>query len=210
MSSGTVSSPGRFAAFRQATRAGGRFRRVRLALVAVLALAGLPAIGMGGWALAIQIDGNVHAVEPGQLYRSAQLSGPGLADVVERYGIRTVINLRGTAPGAGWYDDEIRVSQARGLNHVDIPMSASQIPDEATTKRLISALRDSPGPILVHCQSGADRSGLASALYELLIVHRPAAVAAEQLSFRYGHFPWLGSRTIAMDEAFARIAATVH
>jgi protein tyrosine/serine phosphatase len=195
---------------RNGAKSGWRHRRLRLALAVIMALVGLPVLGMGGWALGLQMVGNIHVVEAGQVYRSAQLNGPALEDVLARYGIRTVLNLRGVAPGQGWYDDEIAVSQARGVVHIDVPMSASQLPDEATTAKLIQVLRDAPGPILIHCQSGADRTGLASALYELLVAHKSAALAGEQLSFRYGHFPWLGSRTEAMDDAFERIASTVH
>jgi protein tyrosine/serine phosphatase len=186
-----------------------RYRKLWISLIAILALIGVPVVGLGGWVLGIQFDGNVHVVEPGHLYRSAQLNGPALDDVVDRYGIRTIINLRGEQPWQPWYKDEMLVSQKRGLVHIDVPMSATQKPDETAMANLISALRESPEPILVHCESGADRAGLASALYELLDAGRPVAVAAEQLSFRYGHFPWLGSRTVEMDRAFERIAAAV-
>ena len=43
-------------------------------------------------------------------------------------------------------------------------------------------------PILLHCKSGADRAGLASALYLILKENVPVAQAVTQLSARYGHF----------------------
>ncbi len=39
----------------------------------------------------------------------------------------------------------------------------------------------------MHCKSGADRAGFAAALYLLLQRDQPAAVAQEQLSWRYLH-----------------------
>jgi protein tyrosine/serine phosphatase len=45
--------------------------------------------------IGLQLVGNVHVVEPGELYRSAQLNGASLDGVLKRYGIKTVINLRG-------------------------------------------------------------------------------------------------------------------
>jgi hypothetical protein len=51
------------------------------------------------------------------------------------------------------------------------------------------------------------RTGLAAALFELTVMHKPAEIASGQLSFRYGHFPWLMSETDAMDKAFWRVAA---
>jgi protein tyrosine/serine phosphatase len=188
-----------------------RLQRCRF-LVAMLT-AGLllsPAVALGGWALGIQLSGNVHEVEPSQLYRSGQLSGSFLNEVIDRYDIRTVINLRGRHPGTEWYRDEMAIATRKGVTHIDIRMSANKEPDAATIGRLIEAFKTAPRPILIHCEAGADRSGLASAIYELLIAHRSASEAGRQLSFFYGHFPWLTSKTGAMDNAFDRIEASVR
>lgn len=180
-----------------------RSRAILLAAALVL----VPPLGIGGWAGALQLTGNIHEIEPGALYRSAQLNGQALGDVLKRYGIRTVINLRGAHDGAKWYEDERARVQAAGVGHLDIRMSATHEPDAATRAALIEALRTAPRPLLIHCKSGADRTGFAAAVYELLVAGRPKDQAAGQLSFRYGHFPWLTSRTGAMDRAFEEIAA---
>jgi protein tyrosine/serine phosphatase len=86
-------------------------------------------------------------------------------------------------------------------------MSANREPNEALLTRLIETLRTVEMPVVIHCEGGADRTGLAAALYELLVMGRSAEVASAQLSFRYGHFPWLTSRTGAMDATFWRVAA---
>jgi protein tyrosine/serine phosphatase len=169
-----------------------------------------PVIVLGGWVLGVRASGNVHEVEPGQLYRSAQLSGSALNGVIDRYGIRTVINLRGRNPSSEWYRDEMAITARKGITHMDISLSARKEPDAAAVDQLIEAFKTAPKPILVHCEAGADRSGLASAIFELLVVHRSASVAEKQLSFYYGHFPWLISKTDAMDIAFERIAASSH
>ena len=56
--------------------------------------------------------------------------------------------------------------------------------------------------MLVHCKSGADRSGLVSALFRLVEERAPPAEADQELSLVYGHFPYLTSKTVAMDESF--------
>ena len=170
----------------------------------------LPVLTLGGWTLAVRASGNVHEVEQGQLYRSAQLSGSSLNEVIDRYRVRTVINLRGKNPGSNWYRDEMSIARRKGITHIDISMSASKQPDAATVDRLIEVFKTAPKPILVHCEGGADRSGLASAIYELRIAHRPVSEAGRQLSFFYGHFPWLMSKTVAMDNAFERIRASTY
>ncbi|MEO9227687.1 MAG: tyrosine-protein phosphatase [Devosia sp.] len=167
----------------------------------------LPPIGAGAWAIIVQFNGNVHEVVPGELYRSAQLNGARLKGVIDQFAIRSIINLRGGEPNNDFYSDELNVSSASGVVHFDVPMSAGDEPSPATLEQLIGLLRTAPRPLLVHCKDGSDRTGLASALFELLVLHRPASEASGQLSFAYGHFPWLGSPTIAMDNTFDRIVA---
>lgn len=179
-------------------------RRRRLAVLAAVMAA---PIAMGGWALGLHVTGNIHVVEPRALYRSAQLTGQDLDAVINQYGIRTVINLRGDNTGASWYDDEISVAQRRGVNHIDVRMSARSMPTASTINELLIAMRITPRPILIHCKDGADRTGFAAAVYELLLARQSPDTAGRQLSFRYGHFPWLGSATSAMDRAYQAIVA---
>ena len=158
-----------------------------------------------GWAAYLALTGNIHTVEKHALYRSAQLDGDDLEALIRREGIATVLNLRGANANRKWYREELQATAAAGAGHFDLGMSANQQPDRQTLRRLIELLRTAPKPILVHCMGGADRSGLAAALYEFLDAHKSAAEAARQLSFWYGHFPWLTSKTGAMDRAFASV-----
>lgn len=168
---------------------------------------GIIAAGAGGWAGYLRLTGNFHPIEPGVIYRSGQLSGPQFSERIEENGIRTIINLRGDNTGQPWYDAEMQASKAAGVHHVDFPLSAGRELTDDQVTQLTGLLRDSPRPVLIHCEAGADRSGVASALYKLLVAKRPAQEASEQLSFRYGHFPWLTSRTAAMDRTFDRVAS---
>ncbi len=117
------------------------------------------------------------------------------------------MNLRGAKPEAAWYRHELEFSTAHGLPHYDFAMSANKSPSVAEMKQLVALMRNAPKPLLVHCKNGSDRSGLAAALYLLAVENRPAEVAAGQLSLWYGHFPWLTSRTGAMDAALADFVA---
>ena len=155
----------------------------------------------------LQIDGNFHTVVAGKLYRSAQPSARDLSAYAQTPGIKSVINLRGQHPGDPWYDDEVRVSNELGLFHVDIALSAHQELSAAQLLGLEKAFRDAPPPILIHCKGGADRTGLAAALYVLEVLHLPVETAAAQLSWVYGHWPYLGSRSAAMDRTFEHVAA---
>jgi protein tyrosine/serine phosphatase len=175
--------------------------RTGLYLIIVLA------VSAGGWAGLLQLTGNIHAVTEGVVYRSAQLNGEKLAETLEKYQVKSVINLRGDSAGDEWYTDELKVTAAQGATHYDVGMYAKQEPDAATIKRIFDVLRTAPRPLLIHCNSGSDRTGLVAAIYKYFVEGRSADEAAAQLSFRFGHFPWFGSGTVAMDEAFQRLVS---
>lgn len=164
----------------------------------------------GGWAGYLRLSGNFHPIEDGAAYRSGQLSGDQFIERIRANGIRTIINLRGNNAGRGWYDDEIKASTAAGVAHIDFPISSGRELTEAQIAQLTGHLRTAARPILIHCEAGSDRTGLTAALYQLVIAGKSAAEASQQLSFRYGHFPWLGSSTIAMDNTFERVAAQLN
>lgn len=177
-------------------------------LLRALLLGGLvalsPPVGYAGLRYAV---GNVHEVEAGVLYRSGQLDGAALHKLVASTGIRTIVNLRGAHPGERWYDDEEAIARENGIRYVSIGISARSVPDMAKMVEIARAMQDAPGPILVHCMGGADRSGLAAAIHQLAVEGKDEGDAAAQLSIQYGHFPWLGSRTGAMDRAFSSFAS---
>ena len=159
------------------------------------------------YAGAIQLTGNIDTVEPGKVYRSATLSGPELSAFIRDKQIRTVINLRGENANQTWYQDEVRVTRDARVTRIDLPMSAIHEPDAELLGKLITALETSATPMLIHCSSGSDRTGLAAALYEMLVMKKPANEARGQLSFYWGHFPWIVSPTIAMDRTFDGVVA---
>lgn len=167
-------------------------------------LAGI-GIAVGAFALylgGLQITGNFHEVKAGELYRSAQPDAADLEDYVRRYGIKTVINLRGIKPGKGWYDTEVTTSKALGINHIDFPMSDRRELPVDRSMALIRLMRDAPKPILIHCKSGADRTGLASVIYLQQLGGVGEERAEWQLSPLYGHIgiPVIGP--YAMDETW--------
>jgi GR25 family glycosyltransferase involved in LPS biosynthesis/protein tyrosine/serine phosphatase len=153
----------------------------------------------------LRLDGNFHTVVAGELYRSAQPT-PGQIDAyVKTYGIRTIINLRGPNSGRTWYDGEVREASKLNVDHFDFPMSARSELSKKQVENLIALFEMSKKPILVHCLDGADRTGLASALYLASVSKQDEDAAEDQLSMKYGHFsiPWLA--IYAMDRTLEKI-----
>jgi len=147
-------------------------------------------------------EGNVHAVESGVLYRSGQLTEPEFERVGREYGIRSILNLRGAHPGDAWYDEEMAATRRLGMEHFDYPISASRFVPGRQMEEILDVVRRAPKPLLIHCQAGADRSGLVAAAYDYAIAGEDAATADRQLSLYFGHFPYLTSRSRAMDDSF--------
>jgi protein tyrosine phosphatase (PTP) superfamily phosphohydrolase (DUF442 family) len=131
--------------------------------------------------------GNVHAVIPGRVYRCAQPSSEQLARLVAQYGIRTVVNLRGTCSGFDWYADECRATRDLDLSQEDITFSAGRLPPSGELRRLVEVLDQADSPVLIHCRQGVDRTGLTAAVALLLETDTPLDQARRQLSLRYGH-----------------------
>jgi len=163
---------------------------------------GLMAASIGGYWGFLQYQGNLHAVSEGVLYRSAQLNKNETRWAVREYAIKSVLNLRGANAGSPWYDDEIAAAGELGLAHFDYPLSAKRFVTSQQIAEILDIVRKAPKPLLIHCKSGADRAGLVAALYRFSETGASAVEADRELSLVYGHFPYLTSRSGAMDDSF--------
>jgi protein tyrosine/serine phosphatase len=176
-----------------------KWRRAKRPLFAAL----VASVLLGGYVAEILIHHNFHEVSPGKVYRSSQMSSSVLSDIVQRWGIRTVVNLRGASPDQSWYRQETNVLGNLGVSHEDFALSAGRELGEKEIDSLMEIIRKSPKPILMHCNGGADRSGLISALYLYILEGKNARTACGQLTVFYGHVPYLHWRySIAMDRSF--------
>ena len=117
--------------------------------------------------------------------------------------LRGVINLRGNRADCG-ADALSRAEAARlGLAHIDAPFESRGAPHKDRILRLAAIFQDMHEPALIHCKSGADRTGLAAGLW-LMLQGRSVAEALAQLSLRHGHVA--ASRTGILDAFFKSFA----
>lgn len=167
---------------------------------------GAAGVALGIYLLAIQLTGNFATVVPGEVYRSNQPTPADIAAYAARYKIRTIVNLRGPSARAAWYRDEVAAARRLGLTLIDFPMQVDRRLDPKAADELAALLRDAPRPILIHCRSGADRTGLASVIYLARVARVDEETAERQLSLRYGHIgiPFL-SPAYAMDESWEEL-----
>lgn len=160
---------------------------------------------LGGYLIALQLTGNFHTVVEGKFYRAAQVTPESLASYHRKHGIRTVINLRGSNPGKRWYDNEVATSRTLGIEHLNFPLSSKRPVTEEQAKALVEVMRTAAKPLLVHCESGADRTGLVAALFLAGVMGASEADAEHQLTFWFGHvaLPFI-SRGYAVDDNWER------
>lgn len=178
------------------------FRRAALFAGIVLALA-------GSYLIALEVTGNFHTVFPGELYRSAQPMPEQIDEYAKRYGIKTIINLRGEDDGSDWYQGEVAESKALGITHIDFRMSAGTELTQAQAEQLIDIMRTAEKPLLIHCRRGADRTGLASALYVAAIKKSGESQAEAQLLPIYGHLSIPFTPPYAMDRTWQMVESSI-
>ena len=127
---------------------------------------------------------NLHEVAPG-MWRSNQ-PGPARVRAAAGMGIRTIINLRGPRDDGGWRLEAEACAKA-GITLLDFTARSRAAPDKAMLHAARELFAEAELPAMMHCKSGADRAGLMSALFLLIVEKRPAREAAMQLAWKYGH-----------------------
>ncbi|MFK8139243.1 MAG: dual specificity protein phosphatase family protein [Bdellovibrionales bacterium] len=131
---------------------------------------------------------NFHSVEEGRFYRSAQLNPREFRKYIARHGIKTVINLRGVSEKK-WWVEESEVLSELDVVHINIKMSARRLPHREDLIKLLESYESAQYPILIHCEGGADRTGEASAIYQMLYMNKTKEEALKMLRFKYFHIP---------------------
>lgn len=107
-------------------------------------------------------------VRDGVLYRCAQPMGLKW-DVLQRYGIRSVINLRPPQEDAAAYEEEVQACRKAGVKFASIPLSNDTVlPESNDIRMFLRVVQESP-PALVHCQFGRKRTGVIVGAYRVIV-----------------------------------------
>lgn len=143
-----------------------------------------------GWIRAIYDN---YSVVDEKLHRSSHPSYSTLKKAAS-LGITQVISLR--HPGKISYQllEEIWTDRL-GLKFISYSMSASDISDPSIYLNILDQINNNRGKTLIHCKSGADRSGLVSALYLLNQSVPQIQKSLQMLNWKFGHFG-LGEKAI--------------
>jgi protein tyrosine phosphatase (PTP) superfamily phosphohydrolase (DUF442 family) len=122
----------------------------------------LVATACGYYIVFFKVMGTFREVVPQKIYRSGQPSPALLKEWVKRYKIKTVLNLRGYEQKAIAIEEA--VARELGLKMISMNISSHRLPARHILLYLIKHIETIELPMLIHCYSGVDRAGTASAL----------------------------------------------
>ena len=109
--------------------------------------------------------------DPGMVYRSAWLEADVFREIIEKYQIRTVLNLcEPNELGEQRCIDQRAAVRGSGARLVELPMPAATIdPADPAIGPFVELLGDPTNyPLLVHCQHGVTRTAKVLTMYDIL------------------------------------------
>ena len=141
------------------------------------------------WARPVALAGvpNLHAVAP-NIFRSAQPSAAGFRALSAQHGIKTVVSMRANHP-----DDAL--VRGTDIKVVPFPTNTWRIRRASVVGALRTVRTASrTAPVLLHCQHGADRTGLIIALYRVLYQGWTREAALDEMrNGDFGYHPVWGN-----------------
>lgn len=121
----------------------------------------------------------------GGMYRENQPSPKRIAEWAEM-GIKTNINLRGESP-KGFYLLEKEACAKHGITMVDFRVYSRDTHTPEKIRAAKELFESIEYPAVMHCKSGADRTGIMGVLYRHFHMGDTIEEAMEQLKFKYLH-----------------------
>ena len=121
----------------------------------------------------------------GGMSRENQPSPNRIAQLAKN-GIKTIINLRGESP-KGFYLLEVEACKEHGITLVNHRMYSRDTHSVEAIKGAWDLFETIEYPAMMHCKSGADRTGIMGVLYRHFKMGDPIETAIEQLSLKYLH-----------------------
>jgi|SRR5581483_8815413 len=149
-----------------------RFVKVILSLLLLLVIVGGPLLYSSQREAYLR---NFHVVKQGVLYRSGQLSLPGLKRILHDHGIKTIVTLRGPYGDDDPVPDLDEENYCRKQGYFYYRLSPKPwwdddgtSPADANVRQFVDVLRDPVHhPVLVHCFAGMHRTGAFCAVYRM-------------------------------------------
>ncbi|MFY8188249.1 MAG: dual specificity protein phosphatase family protein [Flavobacterium sp.] len=130
---------------------------------------------VGYYVFKMHFDNNLVVITEGKVYKTAAIPPDEIDEFVEKYKIKTVIDLRmpGTndtilnpeTPGELTLE-KMAVEAIPNVQYINIP--TPQVPEDHSVDAFLKVMDDSTNyPVLIHCYHGTGRAPLFSAIYRI-------------------------------------------
>jgi hypothetical protein len=136
-----------------------------------------------GWAQKVEVAGvgNCFQVTT-NLYRGAQPTAEGMAHL-QALGVRFVVSLR-------MLHSDRHILHGTGLKSMNLGMVPWHANPDEVVKFLKAATDTNNLPLFVHCEYGADRTGLMCAMYRIVVCDWTKQEAIAEMEHGGFHFSW--------------------
>ena len=171
-----------------------RLRPRRWIIGAAVVFAVLAAAGVIAWYAGLSnrfVPMNFGVVEPGRLYRSGQISRQVVRRTLVNNHIGLIIDLSSRWEDTADARAERAYAKELGVERLNLTLRGNGVGDPTVYPRVLAAIVQANRqgkPVLVHCQSGAQRTGGIIAVYRMLVENQPPESAYAEMR-RYGHDP---------------------
>ena len=126
------------------------------------------------------------AIVDDNVIRSNHLGNFHLTNLKEN-GLRSIINLRGGQQFAqNAFEKEF--CKINNVIYYNVPLASTQWPSKQALLKLIDIFENADSKILIHCKSGADRTGLVVGIYSIWKRNVSGKEAKKSLSLRFLHW----------------------
>jgi protein tyrosine/serine phosphatase len=140
-----------------------------------IAILVLVLIGTGKYVYDRHINHNFMTITEGKVYKSGVIPPDEIADYVQKYHIKSIVDLRFPGTGDDVNNPEIpaeltaekdAVAKLPGVNYFN--NGCDQVPEQKNVDSFLKIM-DNPAnyPVLIHCYHGIGRSQLFSAIYRI-------------------------------------------
>lgn len=130
---------------------------------------------IGNYLYDIHFNYNFKEISKSKVYKSGVIPPNKLAAYVQKYNIKSIIDLRGPGAKDVKLNPEVSqelqlernaVAEMKGLNYFNVP--SAQIPTQENISSFLKIM-DNPKnyPVLIHCHHGTGRAILYSAIYRI-------------------------------------------
>lgn len=129
---------------------------------------------------------NFHRISDGA-YRSSQPTMWQLRRTVKKYGIKTILNLKGANPRSAYWAFEKEQCAKLGVRLVDVKIFSRSIPTAERIREARDLFESIEYPIWMHCKAGADRTGIYATLFQYFHLHIPIGDTNQLRLWPFGH-----------------------